>query len=254
MIKPLKIKWKNQLESFVNQYYVDNTVNPIVLINFSQSFHYKLLEEIITEKDIFKDKKYIDPIVTLYYKYGILISAQQMLNSEVKKGKYKKTSQPVGYVLETNIKLYDNILKQWYYMSLESYKIRRKTVENNYNVGLCEQYLESKSSPDAKYQSKYLARFKIRPPISKIKSQLSKLNQDGRMANTGLACVSRTKLEINVMYETFSKLAGVKKINIKNSNQACEYIKLLMLKLELTSNKEKYIYLFNETTPSIKFN
>lgn len=245
-------KWESQINSFIKQYCANDVANPLMLLNFSQEFHYKLLENIIVEKVISKNKAIVNSIISLYYKYNILISAQQMWNSEVKKGKYKNPSQPVGYATESNVKLYDNTSNQWYYMSLESYKIRRKTTENNYNVGLCEQFSESKASPDPKYQSKYLARYKIRPPIDKIKSQIVKLKQDGRMANTGLACVSRTKAEITEMYNTFSSLAGTKKLSIKNSAQMCEHIKLLMLKLELSSKKEKYVYLFNEIPPIIK--
>ena len=243
-------KWQSQVDSFIKQYYVNFKLNPLFILNFSKEFHYELIESIILEKKISDDLNFMKDLVAIYYKYNILVSVQQMIDSGVKKGKYRKSTQPVGYVMETNIKLFDNTTGQWYFMTLESYKIRRKTNENSKYVGICEPYNESKASPDSKYQSKYLTRFKIRPPVKKIREQLIKLKHDGRMANTGLACVSQVKKDLVKMYEYFIGLTKSEYVKLKNNVQMCESIKLMMMKLEL-SEKEKFIYLFNETPPSI---
>lgn len=168
--------WAMRIREFEKKYLAKSAKSPVELslIEYNSNFHYKLIRQLILSDSgdhaqiTSDDAKIRD----LYSRFRITISD---------KGKI------VGYVTEDSIALYDG---HWYNVNHSEYGIGQRHKENSVLVGFV---VNEDETPTNVY-----SKFKIRPPIQKIKSGIDSTKKgDMRGLARGAVCETRTREELS---------------------------------------------------------
>jgi hypothetical protein len=214
----------NVMDSYKEKY-VDNYIE-LSLIELSKEFHIELLKQLI----IGKIKN--DNAMSLYKRFKILIT---------------DGNNPIGFIDNLAVHIYDVKNNIWYNEPLEKYNIKRRYDENEYIIG----YVEN-------------TKFKIREPITSTKYK------DLRTIKKGMVCESHIREDLITIIKYFRTIDK----NVKNYasdydnsiikptiSELCIIIKLYFLYFEEKSrstingmaNSIRWLYLFNDNLPNIGY-
>lgn len=214
-----------RLREFERQYLVPGAPSTpeMSLVEYGAAFHYALIQRLITVAG--------DPITSddtriaaVYRRFRVVITAGEASEARVLRGAVRDPEKLIGYTTQDSVSLYDTELLQWYNASHTDFGIGRRHRENNIVVGLVTDLDATGVSPigakpsarppqssgsvpaqqssplDAFAAERTGARFKLRPPIQKLRAVA--LAPGGRADTRTLArggvCETRAREELEV--------------------------------------------------------
>ena len=270
------LNWTFLINDFNIKYLSEDSKSTpeISLLEYSTSFHFKLIKELILypDKNITKNDNIMRD---LYRRFRIVITisdANTPISSKKFRGsKLKNPTDIIGYVSIDSVILYNSIDNTWYGASHSDFAINRRYNENNILIG----FVYSEDDKNINYQdivSGTKLKFKTRPPIQTQISSISKIeNSDNRNLIRGAVCETRNRNELlkyynllaeelskkfilfkkierkkkggsgmnlNTNFEFLSKFELSAKKQFPNSLEICECIKLYLLALEEESRSK----------------
>jgi hypothetical protein len=239
--KDFKVKLKNfEKRVLSNNYNID-----LSLVDYHSSFHYNILRKLISDRN--NQLTLIDEkIIQMYKKFKILITTE---------------GKPTGYVAADSVISYNEKMKTWVNINHSEFKIGKRYNENNILVGFT---ISDKASKIDDFMIDISAKFKIRPPLKKLKESFKKLsnkNVDLRTLSRGAVCETRPREELTKYLNKLTKYDNSNQDSARfpSANKLCLAIKTLLLKFESEArnssdgmlNGLRWCYLFNDRVPSI---
>ena len=264
--------WKIRLREF-NQNYLasDATSTPeLALVDYGAAFHYTLIQQLVTSTAVTIDDTRVRE---LYRRFRIAVTVADRDSAS-------HDTTIIGYVTPTAVVIYDGT--QWNNASHTEFNIGRRHQENDIVVGFVIS-LGTTEGTSLLETTSVEARFKIRPPIQKLRAA----HGDVRNLARGAVCETRTRSELEgyikqlrdtvlragitpqgarggavaltAKLDYASKFDRAAQKRYPSAGEMCDTIRLHLLALEeyarapatgMTSGL-RWLYLFNDRSPSI---
>lgn len=191
-----------KIRDFEKEYLIPDAQSTpeLSLIDYGTDFHFTLIRKLIespTNKITIDDEK----IKNVYIRFRIVITAADAIHVShfIRGGSTKSGNDLIGYVTNESVSIYDFENKKWYNASHNEFGIGKRHAENNIMIG----YVTSAGAQnDGAEIISSDVKFKIRPPIHKLKSH-NQTTSDGkrvdiRTLSRGAVCETRTRDELRV--------------------------------------------------------
>jgi hypothetical protein len=206
----------------------------LTLLTYPSIFHIELLKRIVLGQVNDED------IIRLYKRFKILIY---------------DSKDPIGYIDNLSVNLYNFNKKEWYNVAHDDYRIGKRNVENDVIIG----YVINDSKT---------TKFKIREPATRSK-------KDSRTIKKGILCENNMREYVLNLLQKLRKVSNTSS-DLKIPHYAADYdksmtgkqvtfdlcivVKLYMLSLEEANRNSangmkdsiRWVYLFHDVVPSAK--
>ena len=211
--------WEVRLREFERDYLrPDSPSTPeLSLVEYGAAFHYSLIRQLIVvpagQRVTIDDAR----LRALYRRFRVVITAADAATPaalRVFRGARSKTPDDlVGYVTPEAVSLYDEAGAQWYNASRADFELGRRHHENDIVVGFVVSLDPSGSTSGETFAAASAeARFKLRPPVQKLRAEAAgraaAKQGDIRNLARGAVCETRPREELEVYVRRLREAAG----------------------------------------------
>jgi hypothetical protein len=203
--------WEVRLREFERAYLRgDATSTPeLSLVEYGAAFHYALIRRLVAapagEEVTIDDTR----VRELYRRFRVVITAADAATPAARRvfrgGRSNDPDDLIGYITPEAVSLYDPAGARWYNASHTDFGIGRRHRENNVVVGFTASIGPAGASGEAFTAAAAVARFKLRPPIQKLRAEAAGRRGlaagpkgDIRSLARGAVCETRPREELEV--------------------------------------------------------
>lgn len=169
--------WEVRLREFERAYLRGDAASTpeLSLVEYGAAFHYALIRRLVAapagEEVTIDDAR----VRELYRRFRVVITAADAATPAARRvfrgGRSKDPDDLIGYVTPEAVSLYDPAGARWYNASHADFGIGRRHRENNVVVGFIASLGPAGASGEAFTAAAAAARFKLRPPIQKLRAE-----------------------------------------------------------------------------------
>jgi hypothetical protein len=169
--------WEVRLREFERAYLRGDAASTpeLSLVEYGAAFHYALIRRLVAapagEQVTVNDAR----VRELYRRFRIVITAADAASPAAQRvfrgGRSKDPDDLIGYVTPEAVSLYDSTGARWYNASHADFGVGRRHRENDVVVGFIASLGPAGASGEAFTAAAAAARFKLRPPIQKLRAE-----------------------------------------------------------------------------------